>query len=70
MELKIAENIRVNRQRLGLTQEELAAKLFSTKSLISNYENLVSTPDISTLWLLADIFDITMDELIGRYFPK
>lgn len=70
MELKIAENIRIHRQRLNLTQSELADRLFSTKSLISNYENHVSTPDILTLWLLADIFEISIDELIGRDLIK
>ena len=64
MTLKIAENIRYHRLRLGLTQSELAAKLFSSKSLISNYENHISTPDIVTLCKLAKIFDITLDELV------
>lgn len=34
------------------------------KSLISNYETGYSTPDIYTLCKLAEIFDITLDELI------
>ncbi len=34
------------------------------KSLISNYENGYSTPDIVTLCKLAKIFDITLDELV------
>ena len=50
-----------------LTQEQLAQKLNGKKSLISNYENGYSTPDIYTIIQLADIFDITLDELVGRY---
>lgn len=63
---KIAENIRFFRKQTGLTQEELAARFGSRKTLISNYEIGRNTPDIETLWELADIFDITIDELVGR----
>ncbi len=64
--IKIAENIRFFRKQAGLTQEELAARFGSRKTLISNYEIGRNTPDIETLWALADIFDITIDELVGR----
>lgn len=64
MKTKIAENIRFYRKQLNLTQVELAYKLGGTKSLISNYENGYSTPDIYTLCKLAEIFDITLDELV------
>lgn len=64
MIMKISENIRFHRHRLGLTQAELAEKLRGKKSLISNYENDISTPDISVLCKLAHIFDISLDELV------
>ena len=64
METKIAQNIRYYRKQLGLTQEELANKLSGKKSLVSNYENGYSTPDIFTLCKLAKIFDISLDELV------
>lgn len=64
--IKITENIRFFRKQAGLTQEELAARFGSRKTLISNYEIGRNTPDIETLWELADIFDITIDELVGR----
>lgn len=64
--IKIAENIRFFRKQAGLTQEELAARFGRRKTLISNYEIGRNTPDIETLWELADIFDITIDELVGR----
>lgn len=64
--IKIAENIRFFRKQAGLTQEELVARFGSRKTLISNYEIGRNTPDIETLWELADIFDITIDELVGR----
>lgn len=64
MKTKIAENIKFYRKQLGLTQEELAEKLNGKKSLVSNYENGYSTPDIFTLCRLARIFDITLDDLV------
>ena len=66
--MKISENIKLNRKALGLTQEKLANLLNGKKSLISNYENGHSTPDIYTLIKLADIFQVTLDELVGRNF--
>jgi transcriptional regulator with XRE-family HTH domain len=65
-ELKIADNIRFFRKANSLTQEELSKQLGGSKNLVSNYENGISTPDIYTLVKLADIFDITLDELVGR----
>lgn len=62
----IAKNIKLLRRSLGLTQGELAEKLCGKKSLVSNYENGYSVPDIFTLIQLADIFDVTLDELVGR----
>jgi transcriptional regulator with XRE-family HTH domain len=66
--LEISKNIRFYRKSLGLTQEELANRLGGKKSLVSNYENGYSVPDIFTLIKLADIFDVTLDELVGRFY--
>ena len=65
--LELANNIRFYRKSLNLTQEQLAQRLNGKKSLVSNYENGYSTPDIETLIKLADIFDVTLDELVGRF---
>ncbi len=64
MKTKIAENIKFYRKQNGMTQSQLAELLCAKKSLISNYENGYSTPDIYTLCKLAEIFDITLDELV------
>ena len=65
-ELKIADNIRFFRKANILTQEELSKQLGGSKNLVSNYENGKNVPDIFKMWELADIFDITLDELVGR----
>ena len=62
----LRKNICAYRKLLSITQEELSYKLGGSKNLVSNYENGISTPDILTLIKLADIFDITLDALVGR----
>lgn len=64
MKTNIAKNIKFHRKLLHLTQGQLAEKLNAKASLISNYENGYSTPDIYTLCRLAEIFGISIDELV------
>lgn len=66
MKNEIGENIKALRKMHGMTQGDLALILGGKKSLVSNYENGYSTPDIYTLIKLADIFDVSLDELVGR----
>lgn len=66
MENTLGKRIAANRKRLGLTQEQLAEKLGITAQAVSKWENDQSCPDISVLPLLADIFCISTDELLGR----
>lgn len=62
----LGKSIRMLRKAYSMTQGDLAAQLGEKKSLISNYENGYSVPDIFTLIQIADIFDVTLDELVGR----
>lgn len=61
----LAENIRVARKRMGLTQEELADRLGITLGTISKWERGASEPELSYLMELADVFRISVDALIG-----
>lgn len=65
MNNEIGENIKALRKMHGMTQGDLALILGGKKSLVSNYENGYSTPDIYTLIKLADVFDVSLDELVG-----
>ena len=64
MELK--ENIKFYRKSLKLTQKELGEKLGVVRTTICEYESGRNEPDVKMLIRLADIFDVTLDELIGR----
>lgn len=54
------------RKQKGITQEELAAELGITAAAVSKWEKGYSLPDILMLCSLADYFDVTADELLGR----
>lgn len=54
------------RKQKNLTQEELAAQLGVTAAAVSKWENNYTLPDILMLCALADFFEVTTDELLGR----
>lgn len=54
------------RKQLGLKQETIAEKLNISAQAVSKWENDLSAPDISALPLLADILNVSLDELLGR----
>ena len=62
----LSQRLKSARTRSKLTQEELAAKVNTTKGTISNYENGHSTPSNEMLVLLSDALDISTDYLLGR----
>lgn len=57
------------RKNADMTQSELADRLNLTRQAISRYETGDSFPDVSVLVLIADIFGITLDELINSGEP-
>ncbi|MES1049085.1 helix-turn-helix transcriptional regulator [Bacillus thuringiensis] len=62
----IATRLKEARKNKKLTQEELAHKVGTKKSTISNYENEYSAPSNRMLGKLADALGVTSDYLIGR----
>ena len=57
------------RKNADMTQSELADKLFLTRQAISRYELGESFPDVSILINIADIFSVSLDELINSGEP-
>ena len=54
------------RKEKGLTQEEVASRIVISPQAVSKWENGNSEPDLNTLNQLADIFNVSVDELLGR----
>lgn len=53
------------RKSKNINQQKLALKLNITQAAVSKYELGLSEPDISTLIKIADIFNVSIDYLIG-----
>ena len=64
--LKLNDTICFYRKKQGLTQEELAQRLGVTNQSVSKWESAQCCPDISLIPKLADIFEISIDELFGN----
>ena len=58
--------IREYRMKKSLTQEQLGQELGVSTQCVSRWENGVTLPDVMTLPVIADFFDITIDQLMGR----
>lgn len=65
MELHLAENIRALRRKHRMTQEHLAEALGVTAGAVYKWENERSTPDVGLLADMANLFDVSMDALLG-----
>ena len=62
---KISSFIRLKRKELGITQEELAQRLFVTEKAISRWETGRGTPDISLLIPLSKELNVDVSELLN-----
>ncbi|MBQ9140852.1 MAG: helix-turn-helix transcriptional regulator [Lachnospiraceae bacterium] len=60
----IGKNIKNLRVQKDITQEQLAEKLHVTRQAVSNWENGKTQPDIETLSIIAECFEVSAEELI------
>lgn len=60
------DTISYYRKLYSMTQEELSQQLGISAQAVSKWEQGLSSPDISLLPLIADVFHISIDELFGR----
>ena len=58
------EKLKTLRLKNGLTQDELGEKLYLSRTSISYYEQGKFEPNIETIIAVADLFNITTDELL------
>ena len=62
--MKLSDKIVRLRKSNGMSQEELADKLGVSRQAISRWEMGVSVPNINTLILISEKFDIPVDEML------
>ncbi len=74
MKLTLGAFIAQLRKEKGLTQKQLSEMLSVSDKTVSHWEREESSPDISLLPVIAEIFGITVDELLKgerkEYLPK
>lgn len=62
--MELGNKIKYYRNEKELSQEELAERVYVSRQTISNWENNKSYPDINSIVLLSEVFEISIDNLI------
>lgn len=68
--MELGRQIKKYRLDLKLSQEDLAEKVFVTRQTISNWENGKNYPDINSLVLLSNFFNVSLDILVKGDLEK
>lgn len=53
------------RAKSGLSQDQLAERVFVSRQAVSRWENGETTPNVETLKLLSRLFDVSINTLLG-----
>ena len=59
------ENLKIARERKGLSQKDIAAGIGVAKSPYSLYESGNREPNVQTIKKIADLLNVSADELLG-----
>lgn len=62
----MVKNLKILRTEKGISQQKLADVLGISQQSVNKYENYNVEPDITTLILLANFFDTSIDYLVGN----
>ena len=62
--MELGQRIKDCRTEKGMTQEELADRIYVSRQTISSWENDRSYPDVHSLLMMGDLFGVSLDTLI------
>lgn len=62
--MDIGERLKTYRKHNGLTQEQVAEKIYVSRATISSWETNRTFPDIEKIIYLSDLYDISLDKLL------
>ncbi|MGK7379236.1 helix-turn-helix domain-containing protein [Planococcus sp. 1R117A] len=65
---KLSENLKLFREKNKLTQQLVSQHLKITKAVYVKYEAGSAEPNLKLLMKMADLYSVSLDELIGRQF--
>ncbi|MBQ7912868.1 MAG: helix-turn-helix transcriptional regulator [Clostridia bacterium] len=66
LKIILAENLKLLMKEFKVNQVKLSRGIGVSQSAISAWLSGKKEPSIQSLWLLADFFEISIDELVGR----
>ncbi|MEF9877310.1 MAG: helix-turn-helix transcriptional regulator [Gordonibacter sp.] len=61
--MELNEKLKALRQERGMTQEQVAAKLYVSRTAVSKWETGGGSPNLDSLQALARLFEVSVDEL-------
>lgn len=62
--MELPGQLKASRERLGMSQEDVAHAIFVSRQTISSWENGKTYPDVQSLLLLSQLFGVSIDELV------
>ena len=62
--MEVGAQIKKYRSSMGISQEELAEKVYVSRQTVSNWETGKNYPDIHSVVLLSTVFNVSLDQLI------
>ena len=62
--MELPQQLKANRERLGLSQEDVAHAIYVSRQTMSSWENGKTYPDVQSLLLLSNLFDVSIDSLV------
>lgn len=68
--MELGKQIRNYRMNARLSQEQLAERVFVSRQTISNWENDKNYPDLKSLVLLSEVFQVSLDQLVKGDLEK
>lgn len=68
--MNISKQIRAYRKKNKISQEDLAEQLFVSRQTISSWERGITYPDLRSLLMLSDYFNISLDHLVRGDIEK
>ena len=63
--MELGEKLKTLRAERGLTQEQLAAKLYVSRTAVSKWETGGGSPNLDSLQAIARLFDVSVDDLLS-----
>ena len=67
--MEFTQNLKRLREKSGLSQEELADKINVSRQSVSKWETGEAYPKMEHIFILTDILDCNLSELVGEKIP-